>query len=491
MTRTLLMTATLLGLGLGACTVDREADLSGPQEDDTWDTGYFEAGALRVDVYPTEGASQTLSLANAGVLLDTDSRVDLVLSDPVQVTGVVTGYAVTPWAGADLPGVAGPLAGTVSFTEPQTVHSTYLRLDDETGAFDALLVPGEAYRVAVVPDDPMVPVSLSALTLTDDTTLDLDLSAGVPVWGVVRDAHGDPLTGARVHLDYGDSVVSGTVEADSEGRYLLRAEPGASLTVVCCGRDNGRDPELRSDLLTVSDEGLSWDATFANLSTVTIGGRILAPDGDPIRGATVALTAIELEGYPEGTSAQSEAITSATGTWDVRVLPGTWQIEVLPTDAWSPARIGHLAILDDEDLGDLTLTPLTRFSGVVVDPAGEPVPDTLLQVTELGFGSRTWTAVADAEGAFAVDVADTLLEITLTPSGERAEDLPLTRLDLTPERGTEVAFSTATWLKGHLYDQDAEPVSWAVVEVRELDGVLLGATFTDEQGELSVGLATR
>ena len=167
-------------------------------------------GRLRIDVYaPTD-----LELTDdRGELLDLrpqtfftmvegeDSRVTLTVTPAVAVGGLVEGIALTPFPSADVPTVAGPLAGaSVQFGQEDGVQQPRT-VTFADGVYDVPIVPSELeYAVAVIPATPYVPIHRERVAVDGRTrSLDFFVDLGVPVWGEVTDTRGHIVDGHVAH----------------------------------------------------------------------------------------------------------------------------------------------------------------------------------------------------------------------------------------------------------------------------------------------------
>ncbi|MBN2799701.1 MAG: carboxypeptidase regulatory-like domain-containing protein [Deltaproteobacteria bacterium] len=447
--------------------------------------------SLRLDVIPADGGMGLLPQSfplEAGL----SGTLDLRLSTPVTVEGVVYGYQITPFADGQLPGFYAPIPASVSYLAEGSAQSVHLDTDDE-GTFRASVVPGD-YELVVVPDVPDVPVVELPVSVLRESWSAIELPVGVAVWGRVMDGQGSPVAGAWVSGATASGNHSPAAVTDAEGHYLLRAIPGSTIEIICDGRDNGRDPTVTSGPLLVGDEGLSTDLIYPELDFITVSGRVYDTDGAGVSHATLRFQAVELTGYPEGTRAEVEAVSGPTGTFDVRVLPGAYRVDVIPmsSDALSPMRLGRLDLDSDVDIGGLPLSGLVSLEGDVVGPDQIPVPSALVQIQEAGFGQRSWSVYTDALGHFSAEVSATPLEVMLIASGDLSEQLPLTRITLEPSLAMEVlSFAEAEWTDGTVRDPDGAALPWAVVEMRDQSGTLLGVTMSDQGGHFKVGRAVR
>lgn len=454
--------------------------------------------SLRVDVIPSQlRESEALDAAFRALpqsvdvqdLLVEDVQLEpIVLAAPQRQVGTVSGYRVNP-AIADLPGETVAVGGTVRIRQPGSIQS-YADTTDELGAFEAWVVPGDGYRLEVVPDDPLLPVLATDLVVAD-RPVDVELGAGVPIYGFVRSAAG-PMEDARVHVVDPQGVRSATAVTDENGLYQVRVTPG-TWTVVSEGRGLGQDPVLTLPPVEVDDDGAHVDVTYpTDLSPVLVQGRVVDPDGDSVTNATVRFVAESLDGY-DGLEASwvAEKPVGADSTFLGYVVPGTYTIEVLPPAAddgqpdFSPLRRSAQVLAADAQLDLIELEPLRQVEGRVTG-SGRGLAGAQVTCAEVGFDERFWTTFTDDRGDFAVDLPRVPLACEVVPPGDEPGFAPRW-LDHDPatREPLEVALRAGNAVRGRIETEDG-PEEFAVIEILDLDQRRIGFGFTDGRGEFEI-----
>ncbi len=494
-----LVAASLTGCADYQLTNARYERYDGVQPTDDWES----SATLRLDVHPDQiDAEQPLLSQSFWVPLHdgnlTSSPLDLRLSKSVLVSGYVSAYQVSPWSGADLPGQDVAVRAEVSLHLKDSAQSTVVSTDPGDGWFETRVVPDEGYTLAVSPDSPEVPAALLEVDALDDLDLDLDLGQGTPLYGRVTLDDGSPMVGARVYATSGPVQTAASL-TDQEGWYLLRVQDNLDWSLVCTGRDDGRDPTLTTDTLAVSGDHLRHDLTYGPLDKVVISGRVLDASGLPAKQARVRLVAESLDGFPEGTQHEPDGSTGSNGNFDILVVPGTWTLEILPEESElatssssrSPVALEALEVDEAVDLGRIDLPAYTSLSGIVTDPDGVPVAGAGLHLTEVGFNSRSWASYTEDDGTFTVEVPQVDLMITLTPPPDRANVLATTRLSLNPSEVTEpeLRIEQGQRLRGIVRAPEGEALPYALIEVHSDADALLAVTVTDGEGRFDVGVA--
>ncbi|MEQ1570978.1 MAG: carboxypeptidase-like regulatory domain-containing protein [Myxococcota bacterium] len=416
----------------------------------------------------------------------------LQLTSPVFLEGTVTGFAVNPLV-AELPGDEVPASALVQLMRPGTIQSYVVATDEDDGRFGLWAVPGAGYRLQVVPDDPVLPFLSGVFDVLDPPPdADVELGAGAPIYGRVTEG-GVPLVGARVHVvdEYG---LSGAVALTDElGVYVLRVSPGGTWTVVCDGRDNGRDPTLSFPVEGLDEDGRMLDIDYPPIANAQIGGGVDESDGGPARDATVRLVAESLDGFDGlDVSWSTEVRVNSDGFFYSAVLPGRYTVEVLPSEgrgrSHTPLRLeGVPAFEAFTELPTVQLEPLVEVTGQVTQAGEGGIGSAHVLCREIGFGARAFEVFTNPGGQFAFDVANVPLTCETSPPSDRAA-LASTRFSVDPS-GIEGPIPVELRMGEIVYGEvvlDGEPEPFAVVEVRDAGRRLLGTALTTDNGSFSI-----
>jgi len=420
------------------------------------------------------------------------------LETPTELEGRIEAAIVTPLAaGAELPTEYGPIAATVAVTRGSRTVQNYSAITDDFGRYQTLLV-ADGYEMRVIPDNPEVPVYVSQETVgTAGAVIDVVIDTGMPIWGQVRYpslASADPF---RVHVVDAHGVRSATALTDEDGFYLIRVDPdNGPFTVVCEGRDDGRDPILTSDLVDpfdAVDTGIPLELTSVQVDfdypafrAAAASGRVLDAAGEPVEDVEVRFTSTALSGY-DGLEAdlQVTRVTDASGNFDISLLTGDYRVDFMPEGARSPTQV-DVSVSGNNALGTIELQPLMAVSGMVLDEDQASVGSTQVTCKETGFGMRSWSTFASKKGAFDLELPATDLECTLTPPDTSQNATTRISVDGALLDGNlELVLSRGQLAMGTL-DLGGEPEAFAVVEIRDGHERLLGSAITDEAGFFQV-----
>ena len=420
------------------------------------------------------------------------------LASPTTIDGNVTADIITPQAaGAQLPFAYGPISAKVMVlhNDGRSVQN-YISETDENGFFESLLV-ADRYDIYVVPDDPMVPViSLHEPIAASGATVDAAIEQGAAIWGLVQYPSlpsNDPF---RVHVIDGNGVRSATALTDEDGFYMIRVLPEEGpFTVICEGRDDGRDPLLTSQTIDPFEEltddtglesqfvGVQVDFDYPTYRLGLASGRVLDDTGAPVGDVEVRFTSTKLTGYETlDESLQITRVTDPTGNFDMSVPAGDYAVEYMPEGARSP-RLAQATVAGATQFGSIVLDPLLPVTGTVRDASGTRIGSASVSCVEVGFGGREWKTFADDNGIYALDLPNTNVTCTITPPDTRAHALTRQDLDGSAIVGDlDLVVSEGTLGRGTVAF-DGQPEAFAVVEFRDGNGRLLGSTVTDDEGD--------
>ncbi len=236
--------------------------------------------------------------------------------------------------------------------------------------------------------------------------------------GVVRDADGAPVDGARFSLA-GGTLEPGEPEprSDASGRFSFRVRMWPS--------DMAERPALfvrlpekgLAAMVDVSEKPRALDITLKPAPSVL--GKVTDSDGKPLAGATVYVTTRQYGGggtFMDTGITGRDTVSAADGTYLITAIPpGLSQEYNLDVRAEGFARKQMPVLIDETDpsMVDAPVVALNRadatISGRVVDADGKPAAGADIHAEYFGprldDGSTQWQqdsahAAADAEGRF-------------------------------------------------------------------------------------------
>ena len=330
MWRLIIWAAAVFPLGAG-CSAENgvalEADAEEPTPSVAEGGTEFSANSVRVDIRPVvdpgTGQGQAPralpeSVYPINLIRDEVSLSAVQLRAPIALSGEVEAFRVNPFVSALLPGALELIDGTLFINRENSVQAYAATISK--GQFSTWVLPNrplgeatkktpdsgafrdDAYRMTVVPADAAFPLWSQDLVVdgqSGSADRSVELPVGAPIYGQVTRDNADnteriPLPDARIHLIDSAGVRSATTLTDSEGRYLLRAQPGMAYTVVCEGRGGRAGPDLVRDehrgyrhrgcegRLSVSHEPWAWNRFWP--SHHRTAGRIRTRQRGAIRG---------------------------------------------------------------------------------------------------------------------------------------------------------------------------------------------------------------
>ena len=295
------------------------------------------AGAYRVEVSGPPGGRLVGQWARGRVFLEEADVLDARMNDVpnVDVT-LVRGFVLSGRVMFEgkLVEDAQVCVRTLAAPLPWDCERT-----DKNGRYAALREPGTYYVWIVPPGNiravpqwyagALTGVGSSELRLSADRTVDVDLTTGPQVSGVVRTPSGDPVTGALVCIDTAFTTGRICRESDGNGHYTITTRPETYIISVyspagsglIAGYWNGKRTWNTADEVNV-DGDVTLDLTVPQGVPVT--GTVKDTRGIPVAGATVNFLDGQLY-------AAASTDTDAAGRFNVAVRPGRFAVEVFPT----------------------------------------------------------------------------------------------------------------------------------------------------------------
>lgn len=234
----------------------------------------------------------------------------------------------------------------------------------------------------------------------------LRLRRGVLVSGRVIDEAGKPVAQAAVTAPSADSAwgmgMAGSATTDAKGAYQLTLAPGNYRVV---GSADDYAPST-SALFAVASTPMDAPALTLRAGGVIVG-TVVSEAGAPVPFATVRVG--EVRPGMDGSRVRGNT-ADATGRFEVRSLPRSPLKATAEHDGVASAIIDvDLSTVARRDDLELVLDVAGTIAGVVVDSAGQPVPETTVTAVPDFLKGGTFervmlagpsTAATDGSGAF-------------------------------------------------------------------------------------------
>ena len=420
------------------------------------------------------------------------------------VRGVVRDEAGKPVADARV--VATLAGGTGPFA---TASAEAFATCDGEGRYVLEHLPGtylasiaawkHGYAIAAIP--PTSNGGSMALPATGALPLDLVLTRGRTIRGVVVDERGAPVPGADVWLS--EKLVGSEFSAidhtptvtDDQGRFELaglRMDAG----YVRARTDSRRlasywqGPGPHGHRVARDMPATIEDVRLALAPGETVGGRLVDAAGAPVAGAAVRLSYVTGRTSVTG---QEAVWSDAQGRFAFHGLP---PIEYPSVRVDAPGFAPHEARLGREGGTDATIRVPRggTIAGRVVNAQGEPVAGTSVRSN-----TNAASALTDAEGRFLLErqppgrheivhggpggetgLARTVVQLA---EGARVEDVELRLPGPTAAPGTES-------IAGQVVDEHGEPVAGERFEIQPIGRILHsragGTVITDDDGRFRI-----
>jgi hypothetical protein len=292
----------------------------------------------------------------------------------------------------------GPVANAAVRLAPKDGEVVVLRAGGDGVATSGALEPGSWRIAASAPDHEPAAVTRE-LRAGEDLGIELVLApGGKPLTGLVTDATGGPVAGARVDAARLDRIARAsdavaTTVTGSDGRYQLTVAIGQLLVGV-----SNPDYAPQARYIDVGAEGAV--ANFSLVPGAVIEGLVRDDKTkEPIAGAAVVGRRDRGGVMMLAEGGVHRAVSGSDGRFRLTGLrPGAYELSASRDSKSSraPSLVGVGVAEQVTDI-ELLIGTLPVIRGVVVDDRGAPVPS--LEVAALGEGPGG-TATAGADGTF-------------------------------------------------------------------------------------------
>ncbi|HLK40386.1 MAG TPA: carboxypeptidase regulatory-like domain-containing protein [Polyangiaceae bacterium] len=235
---------------------------------------------------------------------------------------------------------------------------------------------------------------------------------GAKVSGVVMDATGGPVPGARVLATSLTSALrTVAVESNREGRFALWMDPGAmTLTAEASGYAPGRAQRVAP----------SADVVLTLTPGSSIGGQVVAASGGP------AVADVEVRAVPEGSwssPAHRSSMSDADGLFTVRGLqPGRYRVVAEGTGWRGESSFVDIGLAQAIDHVLVRVASAASVNGsVVLRSSGEPCRQGSVSLGPPQFDSSPFDPPAAGDGGSPSLTAATAVPALITDIGADGE----------------------------------------------------------------------
>jgi len=258
------------------------------------------------------------------------------------------------------------------------------------------------YMVRTARTGPYPPVRKIFRSGTRAADIVLDAARELAVGGVVKSRSGEPI-GEAIIIPLAQSERK--VETDGDGRYdtTLSMTEGQTVHLITAMKKGYRDARVQFRSEEVGESpSLELDIVMDPLGArAPVKGIIQDAAGLPVPNESVFLHSTSL-------SARYQALTGKDGRFslgDVEV-GGDYRLWVYPRATYRDHSVENLSVSEEGLELAITLEPYeaANLRGVMVDPAGRPVPRFTLWLRSLNAHDNSIAVTGDARGAF--EVAD-------------------------------------------------------------------------------------
>jgi protocatechuate 3,4-dioxygenase beta subunit len=233
-------------------------------------------------------------------------------------------------------------------------------------------------------------------------------------------------------------------------------------------------------------------------------GRVLDESGRAVAGAVVVLLPIS-----HGSPSPSPAVADEEGRFTLSgAACGTWELTA-QAEGYAPSRPRRVTIAaagGPADLGDVVLPAGAALTGVVVDPAGEPVPAAEVRALPADASAAVRVATAalpndrtDGRGRFRLEALAEGASLFLIVEHPGYAPLRTAAIEVPPAKPLRLVLAPASRVAGRVVDDAGEPIAGALVVLLRAEpglGIVLtaagspeGSARTDEEGRFAIEAA--
>lgn len=356
----------------------------------------------------------------------------------------------------------GPVANAVIRLAPTNGDVVVLRAGGDGVAMSGALEPGSWRIAASAPDHEPAAVT-RYLRPDDDVGIELVLApGGKPLTGLVTDATGGPIAGARVDAAGLDRIARAsdavaTTMTGSDGSYKLSVPLGQLLVAVS-------NPDYAPQARYVDVGAGGAVANFSLVPGAVIEGTVRDEHTkEPIAGAAVVGRRDRGGVMMLAEGGVHRAVTGSDGRFRITGLrPGAYELSARHDRKSSrePSLVG-VGVADQVTDVELLIGARPVIRGVVVDDRGAPVP--LLEVAAFGEGSTT-RAGADGKFVLAGLRPGRYLITASGPDHVLDAGTPVT-LANTDLDGVRVVVRRGVQIKGHVEPRQIAEVSIDIAQL--------------------------
>lgn len=310
-------------------------------------------------------------------------------------------------------------------------------------------------------------VSVNVLPGAVEKNIDLRLIKGGVISGRITDDTGEPIP--EYHVGYYNqranfAFLPREAITDIDGYYQFRCIPGDINIWLYSPQTGEYYPQRKSKDITLADGETVEQLDFQFEQGVTVTGKVVAPDGNPIEGAVITHNETKAEGIWNG-----NVTTDSYGSF---TLTGVRKGETLPV------LIEHkeLNIIYEEEIDpEKEVIVRLEFTGAavqgrVVGEQGEPLAGTQVGLHLMHQNARThsFNTVTDGSGVYRFMNVPTGNKFAMTANAPGYRERGVAHSFLTQDTQPlqdMILFKNDRWLEGTITDWKGRPVVGAYVEV--------------------------
>ncbi|GAB1765757.1 carboxypeptidase regulatory-like domain-containing protein [Priestia megaterium] len=303
------------------------------------------------------------------------------------------------------------------------------------------------------------------------------------VSGTVRSDTGEPITNATVRILDQNEFVLGTIVTDEFGNYSLTDLPQGNQEIIVSAP--GFATQLGGVILIPGQVVTNLNFTLTANSGSISGQIVTADTGIPIVGAIAIVRTVA--GVPVVIASTT---TDELGNYTVNGLqPGSYTVTGSAT-GYALNTVGAIVFSDQATQANIALSPLVgSISGTVLDVQGNPIVNIPTQIRVFSqSGVLLQTVAAQSDGTFSItNLPPGSYQLALIAANYgantvgafvTANEVTVLTVPLAPNPGN---------VNGQVVNSaTGDAIFGAIVSVTDLNGLPIGSTVTDQNGNFSI-----
>ncbi|QKS44061.1 carboxypeptidase regulatory-like domain-containing protein [Paenibacillus cellulosilyticus] len=357
-------------------------------------------------------------------------------------------------------------------------------ITDPQGSFGFLGEAVGAYYLTAIADGFTSQAAGAAVTSNETTQVTIHLTPNPgSLAGTVVDTSGKPITTAVVKVLNSNESIRGSSPAQGDGSYVVEGIPIGTKTVIASAPNFGNQVKG----ITINP---GQNVTQFNFVLMPDPGTVSGQITDSVSGLVLPGANIEIRADEASGLAVSTVASTPFGNYQITGLaPGAYTV-IAKANNYATNTVGALATSNGFTIANLSLSPLFgTINGTVTDAFGNPIGsnDTKIKLYTQE-GSLIETAFVSSNGTFSImGVAPGEYVLTASAPAFETQTIGLSVLAGGVSNAQLILKPQTSAITGTIRNGSTfTPISGALVNITDIDGLPVETAFTDNSGSFTV-----